>query len=108
MYGLKKEHFDYLIDNFKSISSLKKVILYGSRAKGNYKAGSDIDLALIGDNLTLKNSIYPLMEKLDELPYFVDIAIYDKIKNNELKEHINKIGIVIYEINTGAKNAKLN
>ena len=106
MYGLKKEHFDYLIDSFKTIPNLKQVILYGSRAKGNFKVGSDIDIVLIGDNLTLKNSIYPLMEKLDELPYFVDIAIYDKIEDSDLKEHIKRVGKLLYKGETDERVTK--
>lgn len=74
------------------------MILFGSRAKGNFKEGSDIDLALIGEDLNLS-----ILSKIDHsfdelnLPYTFDIVIFDRIDNPDLVEHIKRAGIVIYE-----------
>jgi len=95
--GISDKEWQLMLSSFKKIQNLKKVILFGSRAKGNYKKASDIDLVLIGKDLTLKNSVYPLMEDFEELPYFVDILIYEYIKDKDILEHIERVGKVVYE-----------
>lgn len=80
---------------------IEKAILFGSRAKGNYKPASDIDLTLIGDNLTL--TIQQKIEnELDDLllPYKFDISIYHTISSNELVNHIKKVGQVFFHNDT--------
>jgi restriction endonuclease S subunit len=88
------------------------VILYGSRAKGNYKDGSDIDITLLGKQLTLK-TVYALEEALDELylPYTFDISIFTQIDNDDLIKHILRVGKTFYfkengklKTESGAKN----
>jgi len=71
--------------------------LFGSRATGTYNDGSDIDLALMGVDLVL-NDILDATIKIEMLllPYKFDIIIYDRIKNTPLIEHINRVGIIIY------------
>ena len=78
---------------------IEKVLIYGSRAKGNYKSGSDIDLTLIGKDLTLGNSISPLMSKLDDLnlPYAFDISIFNKLGDFDLIEHVLRVGKTFYQ-----------
>ena len=78
---------------------IEKVLIYGSRAKGNYKVGSDIDLTLIGKDLTLGNSISPLMSRLDDLniPYTFDISIFNKLRDLDLIEHILRVGKTFYQ-----------
>ncbi len=99
MFGLDVNILKKIQDVFQEFSNISKVIIYGSRAKENYRAGSDIDITLIGENLTLKNSVYPLMDKIDELnlPYLFDISIFEHINNKDLVEHINRVGQVFYQ-----------
>ncbi len=99
MFGLDNKSFNDIKATFSKFENIKKVILYGSRAKGNYYEGSDIDITLIGKDLTLNNSIYPLMDELEELylPYMFDISIFSNIDNKNLIEHIERVGIVFYE-----------
>ena len=77
-------------------------VIYGSRAKGNYKNGSDIDLTLIGKNLNPDDSIYPLKEELDKLylPYTFDISILSKLDKLEFINHILKVGKTFYQKET--------
>jgi predicted nucleotidyltransferase len=73
--------------------------LYGSRAKGNYKNGSDIDLTLRGGaDLTL-NVIYKILDELDELllPYTIHLSIFDDISDPDVSEHIRRVGVTFYE-----------
>jgi predicted nucleotidyltransferase len=83
---------------FVNYTDIDKAILYGSRAKGNYQDGSDIDISLVGNNLNL-NKMLRIETELDNLllPYKIDISILDKIENTDLVEHINRVGVVIYE-----------
>jgi predicted nucleotidyltransferase len=77
----------------------QQVILYGSRAKGNYKNGSDIDLTLRGGaDLTLK-VLYKIMGELDDLPlpYTIDLSIFDDISDLDVIEHIQRVGITFYQ-----------
>jgi len=98
MSGLDKETERKIRAVLASFGEIDKAVLYGSRAKGNYKKGSDIDLALFGENLTLK-TIYKVHDALDELylPYTFDLSIYEKIQNRDLKEHIGRVGKVFFE-----------
>ena len=70
--------------------------LYGSRAMGSYREGSDIDLTLLGDiDLTTLNSISLELDDL-LLPYEIDLSVFEKIENVELREHIQRAGKVFY------------
>ena len=73
-------------------------VLYGSRAKGNFKPGSDIDLTLRGDGLTL-SLLGDIDMALDDLllPYEIDLSIYDQLGHAELVAHIDRVGRVIYQ-----------
>ena len=96
-YGLKTDIIDNLNLIFANFEDINRVILFGSRAKGNYKLGSDIDLALIGENLNQK-SVFRLQDKIEELNliYKIDLVLVNQIDNKELLEQINRVGIVIY------------
>lgn len=104
-YGLKTETRKAIQKAILQIKDIEKVVLYGSRAKGNYSNGSDIDITLFGHDLTLDNSVYPLMGALDDLylPYSFDISIHSQINNPDLIEHIEKIGKVFCERDNGIK-----
>lgn len=79
---------------FKEEAKIKNILLFGSRAKGSAKKGSDIDLALIGDDLSFRD-ICKFGMKLDalDLPYKIDIVNYQALTNHELKEHIDRVGV---------------
>ena len=99
MFGLTDEVKNKISACMYEIPVIKKVLIYGSRAKGCYRNGSDIDLALFGEGLNLNNAVYPLMEKIEELdmPWSFDITIFSYIKNRKLIEHIERIGQIFYE-----------
>jgi predicted nucleotidyltransferase len=97
MYGLDQEDIDNLKEVFSKFDAVEKVILYGSRAMGTYRTGSDIDITLIGKNLSLQ-TIFGIEDEIEELylPYSFDISIYDRIKNEDLIDHIRRVGKVFY------------
>ncbi len=99
MYGLLERDLHYMIKAFEKHSEIDKVILFGSRAMGNYKRSSDIDLAIIGDSVDTR-IIAILLDDLNEefpIPYFFDVIHYQKISNKELKKHIDTEGKVLWE-----------
>ena len=98
MFGLDPDTERNIKQAFAEIPVIDKVILYGSRAKGNYRNGSDIDITLFGDKLTLSNSVYPLTDGLEDLnlPYMFDISIFSHIDNEDLIEHIHRAGKILY------------
>ena len=97
-YGLKEETIETIIAILSNEPRVEKVLLFGSRAKGTYKDGSDIDLCLEGANLDL-SALSPLEEKLDDLllPWKIDLVAFDLISNQEMRDHIRRVGIPLYE-----------
>ena len=95
--GLKKETIEKILEIFKRHELIEAVILYGSRAKDNFKPGSDIDLTLIGNelNLTVLNKISLELDDL-LLPYTFDLSLYHHIKQPDLIDHIQRVGKVFY------------
>lgn len=96
--GLKTQTIKAINGVFAQYPQIDQAILYGSRATGTYRPGSDIDLTLEGKTLTLT-----LLNKIDNeiddllLPYKFDLSIRHKIENEDLIEHIERVGVVFYE-----------
>jgi predicted nucleotidyltransferase len=80
-------------------SGIKKAVLYGSRAKGNYRTGSDIDIALFTDETFCFRDLSRLTGEFDDssMPYFVDVCVYDKLTSTDLKAHIDRVGQALWE-----------
>lgn len=97
-YGLSDKTLSTLNDIFQKYSGIKQVILYGSRAKGNYRNGSDIDITLKTDSSFSRIDLLRIGNDFDDsdLPYFVDVSIYDKLSNTDLKNHIDRLGKILY------------
>ncbi len=77
---------------------VEKALLYGSRAKGNYKRGSDIDLTLVGSELA-HHDLLAIMGELDDLllPYMIDLSLFASLKHPDLLDHIRRVGVVFYD-----------
>lgn len=92
--GLKPEIQEQLHKAFKSFNKIEKVVLFGSRAKGNFKDGSDIDLCLYGANLNL-DDLLQVSLAIDDLDLHlkVDLCIFHLIENKNLLDHIGRVGI---------------
>lgn len=96
MLGLTQKELEILKSVFIKFEEIDEVILFGSRALGTHKKSSDIDLAIKGkvDINTLSKLKY-ILEEDTILPYFFDVIIYDNLKNQELKKHIDDFGLEI-------------
>ncbi|RLD52468.1 MAG: 3-oxoacyl-ACP synthase [Bacteroidetes bacterium] len=97
-YGIPEKSYNLIINSFKRFNDIEKVILFGSRAIGNFKPGSDIDIAVIGNNVddNLIKELSVLINQKIPVPYSADILNFNTIKNKSLTEHINTYGKTIY------------
>jgi len=95
--GLENDVMDKIRAVFKRHAEIEIVKIYGSRAKGNFKHGSDIDLTFIGQQMTQK-TLNKISRELDDLllPYSFDLSLFSNIKNQDLIDHINRISINFY------------
>lgn len=98
IYGLKQSTVDKINAVFHDYPEIRQVILYGSRAIGNCRNGSDIDLTIVGEKVTHHQQLR-IENKLDELllPYKIDLSLMHEIENPDLLDHIRRVGVVFYE-----------
>lgn len=97
-YGLPLHAKNALNTIFKTYAYINKVILYGSRAKGTYRDGSDIDLCIEAPLLGLTD-LLAIENKIDDLllPWKIDLSLKHTIDNQDLIDHISRVGIVFYQ-----------
>ncbi|MGI4804075.1 MAG: nucleotidyltransferase domain-containing protein [Janthinobacterium lividum] len=104
-FGLKPETIEKINSVFIKHPEVEEVIIYGSRAKGNYRNGSDIDITLKGESL-IDSILSKVSWDIDDLntPYLFDISIFSKLNSPDLEEHINRVGKVFYQKNTDKRS----
>ena len=95
-FGIPNSTIDLINKLFASIKEINEVKLFGSRAKGNFKTGSDIDFAITGD--IEEKLLRHIASELDELPTpsKFDVINYNDIDNLALKQNIDNDGIIFY------------
>jgi len=95
--GLNQQTVARIRKVFAGNPLIEQVILYGSRAKGNHRPGSDIDLTIRSSSMTLSD-LLKLETELDDLllPYKIDLSLQHQIDNPALLEHIERVGLVFY------------
>lgn len=98
-YGISNEYWQKIFNTLSHYPHIEEAVLFGSRAKGNYKNFSDVDIALKGNAITT-GDLLKLQNEIDDLllPYMLDFCIYNNIGNRELKDHIDRRGKVIYRL----------
>ena len=96
-YGLKEEVVARINSIFAAQPDIERVILYGSRAMGNYRDASDIDLTLVGERLSLEQ-LLRIENDLDDLmlPYKIDLSVFHALDNPDLIDHIRRVGTQFY------------
>ncbi len=96
-YGLTDTQMTQIRRVLSQTPHLDRAVLFGSRAKGTFKPGSDIDLALMGEEFELDDRLR-LDNNLDDLdlPVFFDLIIYRQISDPDVREHIDRVGITLY------------
>ncbi|MCL2270176.1 MAG: nucleotidyltransferase domain-containing protein [Treponema sp.] len=97
-YGLSDKTLKTLFVIFQKYPGIKQAVLYGSRAKGNFRIGSDIDLSLKTKDDFSFNDLLHISNDFDDsdIPYFVDVSIYNNLTNSDYKSHIDRVGKILY------------
>lgn len=97
-FGLPEQTLFQFQSVFAKYPEVTEVLIYGSRAKGNFREGSDIDLTLKGDKLSA-GILRQIEQDLDELntPYLLDLSIHQQLTSESLKAHINRVGRTFYK-----------
>ena len=97
--GLSEPVVRKICDVFKRYPQVEKAVLYGSRAKAAHKTGSDIDLTLHGGTDLTLNVLLRIANDLDDLflPYTFDLSIFHDITDPDVTEHIQRVGVTMYE-----------
>ena len=96
-FGLSSITLEKLNSVFARHDAIDSVLIYGSRAKGNYRAGSDIDLTIKGGEISFAEFMQ-IEDQIDDLmlPYTVDLSQYRQLENTDLIAHIDRVGVAIY------------
>ena len=99
MFGLTEKDIELIRSAITVHSEIEEVLVFGSRAMGNHKNGSDVDLAVKGDGVSLR-TVSRLAAQLNEelpLPYQFDVIDYASIDTPALKGHIDLLGKVLFQ-----------
>ncbi len=107
-HGLPEHVLQKIRAVFARYPQVTKAILYGSRAKGSHKNGSDIDLTLCGDAALTLDTLYRIANDLDDLllPYTLDVSIFHHISDPDVIGHIQRVGMTLYEAGRSQSSAE--
>ncbi len=98
-YGLAESVIEGIRGVFSHYPPIEQAVLYGSRAKGSYRQGSDIDLTLVGGEDLTSAVQTKIMNELDDLllPYAIDLSLLRNISDASVLDHIRRVGVVLYQ-----------
>ncbi len=97
-FGLRPDDMETILDTLRQYPEVTEAVLFGSRAKGNHKRGSDVDIALKGEQLTHRNvaAISDFLNEETIMPYHFDLLNYHTISSPDLLAHIDRVGVIFY------------
>ena len=97
---LQPELHLFLVEWARRYPEIEQIVLFGSRALGNAKKGSDVDLAIVGTQVTqsLVDKFHTTLEEDTLFPYFFDVVHLNTVQNPALREQIKTHGHTIYHI----------
>ncbi len=108
-HGLSETTLERIREVLAHHAAVEKAVLYGSRALGTQRPGSDIDLTLLGNDLD-QTLLARIDEELDDLllPYQMDLSFFPNLTHSGLLDHIRRVGLVLYERSPVAVNGTMN
>lgn len=97
-FGLREKDIDDVIAVLRKEKAIERAVLFGSRAKGDFKNGSDVDIALQGNGVTdsLTAHVASVLNDETSMPYKFDVLNFNTIDNPDLIDHIQRVGVVFY------------
>lgn len=98
MFGLTEQDIDAIVKILRKYKEVERAVIFGSRAKKTHRKGSDVDISVFGKDIsfqTIRQLSYDLNEET-LMPYHFDVLDYKSVENNDLKQHIERVGINIY------------
>ena len=110
MFGLRDTDITEIKEILERFPEVESARIFGSRAKGNYKNGSDVDIALFGKNINF-NIVLDISSILNEessMPYYFDVLDYKSIENKDLVHHIDRIGQLFFKNDNAIKRDWIN
>jgi predicted nucleotidyltransferase len=98
-FGITEKTMGLIISALMEIEEIERASIFGSRGMGNYKKGSDVDIAIYGSSITVEtvNRLSVILNEKLPIPYYFDIVHYDSLEHDGLKKHIEDFGIFFYE-----------
>lgn len=98
-FGLRDSDLTYMHGLFQQHVDIEQVWLYGSRAKGIHKPGSDVDLALVGSDVlrTTVSEVHFVLEEESPIPFFFDVLHWNALSNEKLKHEIQRTAQLLYQ-----------
>lgn len=93
-FGLTTKQLELIEGAIRRFDGVRDVVVFGSRAMGNYKPGSDMDIAIKGRNVAFELS--NLLNEELPLPYYFDVVHYESLESESLTRHIDEYGITLY------------
>ena len=97
--GLTHQDIELIRQAAARLPAIERVVLFGSRAKGSYRQGSDVDLMIQGHAVT-DDTVNQLADQLNEVlpfPYFFDVLNENTLSNDALRQHIKRVGIILFD-----------
>lgn len=97
-FGLSERSMEIIRGIYSKFPQIEEVVVYGSRAMGNFREGSDIDMAIVAGGGFTHGDLLDVIGLFDDsfLPYLVDVSIFSELRNEALVDHIRRRGRVIY------------
>lgn len=97
-FGLRNSDIDEIGRIMKRFPEVDMALIFGSRAVGNYRHGSDVDIALKGSDVDFEitSKIAGILNGDTLMPYRFDVLDYNGLKNDDLREHIDRVGLPLY------------
>ena len=97
-FGLSEKSMEIIRSIYAQFPQIERVVIYGSRAMGNFREGSDIDMTIIADGVFSDDDLLRVADDFDDsmLPYLVDVSDFSQLKSESLKDHIRRRGKVLY------------
>jgi uncharacterized protein len=98
-FGLRDTDIQFIQALFAEEPAIEQAWVFGSRAKGNHQAGSDVDIALIGTELTRQTvaHIHSVLEEESPIPFFFDVVHWNKMSNEKVKIEIQRTAQPLYQ-----------